>query len=494
MNQNTYIQSGELVIISRDKFHFKIDFKFFKSLRFFIIALVLLVSTIPSMIAYRGIIKAYETRAVSLRTADIQSQCTILSNQLSSCNYLSDQSSEVVNANLTQLANIYNGRVMVINSDLQVVKDTFSIDDGKTIVSENVIKCMKGNSTNFYDKKNKYIEVTSPIMYGDSKKISGVMLASVSTDSIEESLRILNQKGNMVLGLVLIVLIVLSLFVAHIVVKPFQRITGYIDNVSEGYEEEDMHIETFSEAEEMSESINKMLGRLKQLNDSREEFVSNVSHELRTPLTSMKVLADSLVAMGEAPVELYQEFMSDIAKEIDRENDIISDLLSLVKMDRKSPDLNIQPVNINDLLELILKRLKPIAEKKNVEVVLESFRPVTAEIDEVKLTLAFSNLVENAIKYNKQGGFVHVSLNADHKYFYVKVADSGIGIPEEDQANIFERFYRVDKSHSREIGGTGLGLAITRNAIVIHRGSIKVYSNEGEGTTFTVRIPLVYIT
>lgn len=494
MNQNTYIQSGELVIISRDKFHFKIDFKFFKSLRFFIIALVLLVSTIPSMIAYRGIIKAYETRAVSLRTADIQSQCTILSNQLSSCNYLSDQSSEVVNANLTQLANIYNGRVMVINSDLQVVKDTFSIDDGKTIVSENVIKCMKGKSTNFYDKKNKYIEVTSPIMFGDSKKISGVMLASVSTDSIEESLRILNQKGNMVLGLVLIVLIVLSLFVAHIVVKPFQRITGYIDNVSEGYEEEDMHVETFSEAEEMSESINKMLGRLKQLNDSREEFVSNVSHELRTPLTSMKVLADSLVAMGEAPVELYQEFMSDIAKEIDRENDIISDLLSLVKMDRKSPDLNIQPVNINDLLELILKRLKPIAEKKNVEVVLESFRPVTAEIDEVKLTLAFSNLVENAIKYNKQGGFVHVSLNADHKYFYVKVADSGIGIPEEDQANIFERFYRVDKSHSREIGGTGLGLAITRNAIVIHRGSIKVYSNEGEGTTFTVRIPLVYIT
>ncbi len=457
------------------------------------IVLVLLISTIPCIFAYKGIIKAYETRAVSIRTADIQSQCTILSNQLTSCNYLSDQSSEVVNANLTQLANIYNGRVMIINSDLQVVKDTFSIDDGKTIVSENVVKCMKGTNTNFYDKENKYIEVTSPIMIGDSKKISGVMLASVSTDSIEESLRILNQKGNMILGLILILLIVLSLFIAQIVVKPFQRIKAYIDNVSEGYEEGDMHVETFSEAEEMAESVNTMLGRLKQLNDSREEFVSNVSHELRTPLTSMKVLADSLVAMGEAPVELYQEFMADIAKEIDRENDIISDLLSLVKMDRKAPDLNIQTVNINDLLELILKRLKPIAEKKNIEVVLESFRPVTAEIDEVKLTLAFSNLVENAIKYNKQDGFVHVSLNADHKYFYVKVVDSGIGIPEEDQARIFERFYRVDKSHSREIGGTGLGLAITRSAIVIHRGSIKVYSNEEEGTTFTVRIPLVYV-
>ena len=254
-----------------------------------------------------------------------------------------------------------------------------------------------------------------------------------------------------------------------------------------------MHENRFMETQQLSEAFNKMRGRLKQLNDSREEFVSNVSHELRTPLTSMKVLADSLLAMDEVPVELYADFMGDIAKEIDRENDIITDLLSLVKMDKTAQNLNIKSMNINELLELILKRLKPIAEKKNVEVVLESFRPVVAEIDEVKLTLAFSNLVENAIKYNKNDGFVHVSLNADHKYFYVKVEDSGIGIPQEDQANIFERFYRVDKSHSREMGGTGLGLAITRNAIILHRGSIKVYSVEGEGTTFTVRIPLTYV-
>lgn len=91
---------------------------------------------------------------------------------------------------------------------------------------------------------------------------------------------------------------------------------------------------------------------------------------------------------------------------------------------------------------------------------MESFRPVSAEIDETKFTLAVSNLVENAIKYNHENGWVHVSLNADHKYFYLKVEDSGLGIPQEDQAHIFERFYRVDKSHSREIGGTGLGLAI----------------------------------
>ena len=193
-------------------------------------------------------------------------------------------------------------------------------------------------------------------------------------------------------------------------------------------------------------------------------------------------------------MEMYREFMEDIAKEIDRENQIITDLLSLVKMNRTGQTMNIQQVNINDLLEQILKRLKPIAEKKNVEMVMESFRPVSAEIDETKFTLAVSNLVENAIKYNHENGWVHVSLNADHKYFYLKVEDSGLGIPQEDQAHIFERFYRVDKSHSREIGGTGLGLAIARNAVIVHRGSIKVHSNEGEGTTFTVRIPLIYTT
>ena len=172
---------------------------------------------------------------------------------------------------------------------------------------------------------------------------------------------------------------------------------------------------------------------------------------------------------------------------------IITDLLSLVKMDRSGQTMNIETMNINDLLEQILKRLKPIAEQKNVEMVMESFRPVIAEIDEMKFTLAVSNLVENAIKYNRENGWIHVSLNADYKYFYIKVEDSGIGIPAADQDHIFERFYRVDKSHSREIGGTGLGLAIARNAVIVHRGSIKVHSIEGEGTTFTVRIPLIYV-
>ena len=303
---------------------------------------------------------------------------------------------------------------------------------------------------------------------------------------------VLYTQGSVIIGLVMIFLTIVAVFAADRVVRPLHQIAATIENVSAGYSDDVLHVDTFTETKSISEAINKMMGRLKLLDDSREEFVSNVSHELKTPMTSMKVLADSLLEQENLPVEMYQEFMGDIAKEIDRENKIITDLLSLVKMDKKGQTLNIESININELLEQILKRLKPIAEKKNVEIVMESFRPVTAEIDETKLSLAISNLVENAVKYNHDNGWVHVSLNADHKFFYVKVEDSGIGIPKEDQAHVFERFFRVDKSHSREIGGTGLGLAIARNAVIAHRGAIKVFSEEGEGTTFTVRIPLIY--
>ncbi|MDE6616430.1 MAG: cell wall metabolism sensor histidine kinase WalK, partial [Lachnospiraceae bacterium] len=150
-------------------------------------------------------------------------------------------------------------------------------------------------------------------------------------------------------------------------------------------------------------------------------------------------------------------------------------------------------ISINELLEQLLKRLRPIAAKRNIELIFESYRPVMADVDEVKISIALNNIIENAIKYNYDDGWVRVTLNADHKFFFVTIQDSGVGIPEDLQDSVFERFYRVDKARSRETGGTGLGLSITRNAVLLHRGSIKLYSKEKEGTIFTIRIPLNYI-
>ena len=467
-------------------------FRFLKSLRLRIVLILMLVGILPCIVMKAIVLESYEKRAVDVRTAEIQNQCTILCNSLGNSNYLADGTSEILQAELIQLSNIYSGRVMVIDNEFRVVEDTYNLDRGKTIVSGNVIKSFAGKGTSQYDDKNSYIEVTMPVTAEGSDAVLGVILVSVSTDTIVATMDVLEGKANIVEVILVFVIIILAVLVGTKMLRPFDRITKSIEDVTEGYDDNYLHEDTYTETHLISEAFNKMLGRQKVLNDSRQEFVANVSHELKTPLTSMKVLADSLLAQQDAPVELYQEFMADMSEEIEREDKIINDLLSLVKMDKAAAEINIKSENINELVERILKRLRPIAAVRNIELVYESFRPVTAEVDEVKLTLAVSNLVENAIKYNNENGWVHVSLNADHKFFYIEVADSGMGIPEEAQEHIFERFYRVDKSHSREIGGTGLGLAIARNAVVMHRGSIKVYSQMGEGTTFTVRIPISY--
>lgn len=465
---------------------------FFKSLRVRLFVLFLLIGILPSAVIRIGMLNSYEKKAVSNRSIDILSQAKILTNQIVFNDYLNDSSSEIINAQLEQLSNIYAGRIMVIDGNFRIIKDTYSLDTGKTIVSEEVMQSFRGEEISKYDSQNGYIEMTVPLTKPESKEILGVLLVSVSTDSIMLNKDYLESSAWIIEVFDAMIIILLSLFLSGLLVRPFGRMEKEIVEIQNGYKTE-LDVPSYLETQNISIRFNQLFGRMKIIDESREEFVSNVSHELKTPLTSMKVLADYLNGQEDVPVELYKEFMLDIGNEIDRETKIINDLLSLVKMDRSAGDMNITSVNINELLELILKRLRPIAEKQHIELVLESFRPVSAEVDEVKLTLAITNLIENGIKYNKPDGWVHVSLNADHQYFYVKVEDSGIGIPEDSLEHIYERFYRVDKSHSREIGGTGLGLAITRNAILMHRGAIKVFSTEGEGTIFNVRIPLNYI-
>ncbi|MCU6763420.1 Sensor protein kinase walK [uncultured Roseburia sp.] len=472
---------------------FKYLYRFVISLRFRFFILLFIFGFAPSFLLRAALLNTYEERAVELRTAEISSQAQLFATQLAGSNYLEDTMSEELNAQLTQLSNLYDGRVMLINNVFRVVKDTYNLDQDKTILSEEVIRAYQGELVTKYDSENRYIELTVPLTDEKNKETLGVMLISVSTDSI---LTMLDDLKNTYLAIQVVLGIIIFVFgfaISMRLVRPFSKLTKSINDVQSGYADEFMKVNSFTETALISEACKKMLERMQLLDSSRQEFVSNVSHELKTPLTSMKVLADSLNGQEDVPVELYKEFMQDIGEEIDRENKIINDLLSLVKMDKSASDMNIETMNINELLELIMKRLRPIAKKADVELVLESFRPVSAEVDEVKLSLALSNLIENAIKYNNPEGWVHVSLNADYQNFYVKVEDNGIGIPPDSQAHIFERFYRVDKSHSREIGGTGLGLAITRNAVIMHRGAIKVHSIEGEGTTFIVRIPLNYI-
>ena len=466
---------------------------FFKSLRVRILIILMILGIVPSVIVTYTMLHNYQDRAVSMLTETVQDQSEILCNLIIKENYLNDTGSQTVNTKLEMFADLYNGRVLLADRDFKIVGDTFHTEEGKTLLSSLAVKCFKGEKASNFDLKSKVLEVAVPVQSPDVQQIQGVMLMTISTIEIGDMMAELEQKGMMLLGIIVVLSIFLSWLLSTILVKPLARVTKAIEDLTDGMQDDAISVPDYTETELITDAFNKMVNRMKILDESRQEFVSNVSHELKTPLTSMKVLADSLVGQQGVPEELYQEFMGDITAEIDRENKIITDLLSLVKMDKKAADLNITHMDINQLLEDILKRLRPIADKRNIDLILDCFRPVEADVDEVKFTLAISNLVENGIKYNVDDGWVRVSLDADHKYFYVTVADSGMGIPEDSIERIFERFYRVDKSHSKEIGGTGLGLAITRSAIAMHHGAIKVFSKEGEGTTFSVRIPLSYI-
>lgn len=457
--------------------------------------LFLVVGFFPMYILGKLADRSFRQTQIDSRVIEVQNQCLIISNKMRRVGYLSgDNRDSTVDVELDTIADIFSGRIVVVNKNFKVIKDTFRLAEGRTHVAEEVIRCFQGESGSRMEKEKQYFALTVPIYDNtEEKQIEGVLVATASTENLMDMAQRVSEKSAFFQLMAGLVLVLAAAILAIVLVRPFGRLQKLLNHAADGNLDEVISEGAYKETREISGAVQNTITKLKTVDQSRDEFVSNVSHELKTPITSIRVLADSLMGMEEVPVELYREFMADISVEIDRESKIIDDLLSLVKMDKSVAELNVAQLDINGLVQQILKRLRPIARMLNVELIFESIRDVTADADEVKLSLAINNLVENAIKYNVEGGWVRVTLDADHKFFYVKVSDSGIGIPEEFQGHVFDRFYRVDKARSRETGGTGLGLAITRTVILMHHGAVRLVSKEGEGSTFTVRIPLNYI-
>lgn len=467
------------------------------TVRFRLILTICLVlfGIIPMITGGIAIDSSMRQNQIDYRMLEVQNQCQILSSKMTRAGYLSGgQKDGALDSEMDAIGDIYNGRIIVVDQNYKIIHDTFRLSENRTHIADEVIRCFQGESSSRYNREKHYLSYALPIYNGTAeKKIQGVLVVTASTEGILTLLDTVQAKNQFFQILIFLVLFLAATAMAALLLRPFKEFQRKLNLVADGALDTDISAKTYRETDDISAAVDRTLSKLKEVDQSRQDFVSNVSHELKTPITSIRVLADSLMGMEEVPMELYQEFMADISEEIDRESKIIDDLLALVKMDKSKAELNINQVNINLLVEQILKRLRPIANRQKIELILESIREVTADVDEMKLSLAISNLVENAIKYNMEQGWVRVTVDADHKFFYVKISDSGIGVPEEFQDRIFDRFYRVDKARSRETGGSGLGLSITRNVILMHKGAIKLLSKEGEGSTFTVRIPLNYI-
>lgn len=221
----------------------------------------------------------------------------------------------------------------------------------------------------------------------------------------------------------------------------------------------------------------------------RREFTANVSHELKTPLTAISGMAE-IIQNGLVRPEDIAGFAGDIYKESQRLIALVEDILRLSRLDEGGPSLTRRPVDLLEVGRQVAQRMAPLAQKAGVSLTVEGESLSVEGVPEV-LDEMLGNLCDNAIKYNRPGGSVVLSLRPGERGGVVEVRDTGIGIPSQDRERVFERFYRVDKSHSKEIGGTGLGLSIVKQVVLLHGGDITVSSEEEKGSTFTVELPMV---
>ena len=230
---------------------------------------------------------------------------------------------------------------------------------------------------------------------------------------------------------------------------------------------------------------------IRRLEGLRREFVANVSHELKTPLTSIQSLVETLLNGALEDPAHNRRFVTSISEDTTRLSRLIDDLLELSQIESKASPLTLEPVRIGLFLESLTPLFRPVLDERRVSLrvlVPPEAPPVLA--DPERLRQIFVNLLDNAVKFNRPDGQVLVRAHPEGGELRIEIEDSGIGIPEADLPRIFERFYRVDRARSRALGGTGLGLAIVKHLVELHRGTIEVRSRIGEGSTFTLSLPL----
>ena len=438
-------------------------------------------------------LKSVEGYFVEERKKELLLQANVVSGHIGISDYLYDENKAVIfDYDINQTSKQSGYRIIVLDRTGVVVNDSNKTEEGRTYFLPEVVEALN-NKDVARVQENGTIHAAVSIMDERSKCIGVVLVCGSITDIAENVDAIKNQVFNMILFILAIVVALIG-FLTWWFTNPLNSTIEVIKKMADGHFDQRIPVNDFlhTELDELAESSNNMAEKLDQIETSRQEFVSNVSHELKTPLSSIKVLSDSILIQDPdtVPKEMYVEFLRDINSEVDRMTDIINDLLTLVRMNRQEVALNPIEVDITDMLGDIIKRLEPIAENKNISLIYNRVKDVKAEVEETKLSLAISNLIENGIKYNVDGGKVEITVDSDHQNAFISVADTGLGIAEEEISKIFDRFYRVDKNRDRETGGTGLGLSIARSAVLMHNGSIKVSSKENEGTTFVIIIPL----
>ena len=396
-------------------------------------------------------------------------------------------------ATLQSAAADAEGRILLIDAEAKIQLDTLSLAEGTRTAVPEAITVLSGSAPHAFGihpvDGEEYAALCAAAMMDDDQLIGAVLLSTPVTE-LRMAIQTVEKQLMTVFIVVAAAASIAALIFAVTLTAPIKALNRTIRRMGKGDLSARVHVRASGELKALADSYNAMAEKIENFDQSRSQFVQNASHELKTPLATMKLLLENLIYQPDMPADLRAEFMQDMNHEIDRLSGIITDLLTLTQMDEKSAALRMDRVNLSALCEDTLHAHQVAADKAKLTLQGDIESEVFLQGDESKLSQVVYNLIDNAVKYTPAGGLVAVTLTADSREAVLTVRDNGIGLPEQDIAPIFDRFYRVDKARSRATGGTGLGLSIVRQMVQLHDGEITVTSAANEGSVFTVTLPI----
>ena len=422
----------------------------------------------------------------SKETAMIE-KCQLAASEISELEIIN---TATVSDTIARMGSLRVTRLIVTDQAGRSIYDSLTLNStvGKYVLLPEIVQALRVNDVFRWEYSNGTMRsfVATPILnYGTLSGCVYMMEYDISQGVLMYSLL----RNILTITLVLeIVVIIFSAIFAIAFSKRMRRILASMRIIREGDYSHKVKMGGSDELTVLGDEFNDLTDRLMVSENKRRQFVSDASHELKTPLASIKLLSDSIL-QNDMDMETVREFVSDIGNEADRLNRMSQKLLSLSRIESQE-DGDCEIVNIAPTVQRVLRMLSTIAEENGISILpqLEQDSPILILEDD--LYQIIFNLVENGIKYNVPGGSLSILLSREEDNAVIKVADTGVGIPDDAIGHIFERFYRVDKARSRKSGGSGLGLSIVRNMVERNGGSIYVTSQSGQGTTFTVTFPV----
>lgn len=390
-------------------------------------------------------------------------------------------------------------RFTVVDLDGNVIADS-DVDDYSTMENhldrEEVKEALK-SGIGYSIRESETLQMSMLYVAALSENEGYILRIAIPFSGMEQYIGILIPGILASISITLVVSLILANRFSRSVTRPLLEIADEMQKLKD--ENPEFHFNQYQYDEmnviadttlQMAKAVKESMNRIEFEKLVRQEFFSNASHELKTPLTSIHGYIELLQNNLATDENMKKEFLSRIKMESDNMTNLINDILLISRLETKEAEVVMSKVRISPLLQEVCKTLEPLAQQFQVSV-KTNCKPLSVMANMQQLRELFNNLITNAIKYNKPGGKVEITITSEAKEMVIIVADTGVGIEDEDIQRIFERFYRVEKGRSKRVGGTGLGLSIVKHIVNYYDGSIKVKSKPGEGSKFTIRLPII---